>query len=339
MSGLVLTTLLFSAAAVSAGIIRLKDGEELNGKILRRTATEVIVQFEFGTMSFSPDEIVEVEAEPLPEKEVPAAPPERLVEQPSNPTVGQAAVPSAAPTMITPVSTPGTPDSIEQPAATELPEAMKAVAFIGSMFPNGSVGVGSGTLINSKGVMVTNYHVVGQATGVGVMLPRFGSNKGKQSRPYEARVLKVDPCYDLALVRIPVKTPAYLRFADEEEEEAITAGAEVRAIGNPQGLAISVSRGIISAVRTLKDFGMGLVDDFSVPECAHLSGRTLESMAFIQTDAAINPGNSGGPLLNAKNEIVGINTFIYSESGGSVGLNFALHVKHVKRFVGSYAKE
>ena len=92
-------------------------------------------------------------------------------------------------------------------------------------------------------------------------------------------------------------------------------------------------------MRTLKDLGMGLVDDFSVPECAHLSGRTLQSVTFIQTDAAINPGNSGGPLLNASNEIVGINTFIYSESGGSVGLNFALHAKHVKRFVGSYAKQ
>jgi len=324
MSRLVLMALLFSAAPVSADLIRLRDGEEYTGKVLRRSPTEVVVQFEFGTMSLSPEEIIAVEPQAVEEPSAPVAPPEHAADASLSPAPGQDPGSSSMP-------------SVEPPAAIELPEAMKAVAFIGSVFQDGSVGVGSGTLINRKGVMVTNYHVVGQATGVGVLLPRFGPNKVKPSRPYEARVLKVDPCYELALVSIPVKTPAYLRFADDEE--AITSGAEVRAIGNPQGLAISVSRGIISAVRTLKDLGLGLVDDFSVPECAHLSGRTLESVTFIQTDAAINPGNSGGPLLNAKNEIIGINTFIFSESGGSVGLNFALHVKHVKRFVGSYAKE
>src|SRR3989338_9364908 len=90
MSGLALTAWLFSAAAVSADTIRLKDGEELKGKIVHRTATEVIVQFEFGTMSFSPEEVVAVEAEPLPE---------RPLEQPSTP----------APTEPTQVPTPTAP--------------------------------------------------------------------------------------------------------------------------------------------------------------------------------------------------------------------------------------
>jgi len=196
------------------------------------------------------------------------------------------------------------------------------------------MGVGSGTIINAKGTMVTNYHVVAGATRVAVLLPGGDAKiKLDRPRPYEARVVKTDPCYDLAIVSVPVKTPSYLRFA--EDDQAIKPGEEVRAIGNPQGLSISVSRGIISAVRTLKDLG---AQNLSIAECSHLSERALEATTFIQTDAAVNPGNSGGPLLNTQNEIVGINTFIFTESGGSQGLNFALHVKHVKKFVGSYAK-
>jgi len=222
----------------------------------------------------------------------------------------------------------------EEPAGVTLPEARRAVAFIGVAHDDGTLGFGSGTIINSKGTMVTNYHVVAGATRVAAMLVDEGDGarkKAKDSRSYEARVLKVDECYDLALVTIPVKTPQYLRFANDDE---IRVGEEVRAVGNPQGLAISVSKGIVSGIRTAKDLG---IEDMTVPGCEHLSDRVVEAATWLQTDAAINPGNSGGPLLNTKLEIVGINTLMLSESGGSVGLNFALHVKHVKKFVGSYA--
>ena len=180
--------------------------------------------------------------------------------------------------------------------------------------------------------MVTNYHVVQGTVEIAVVVPNREASGRSKPKPYEARVLKTDPCYDLALLSIPLKTPEYLRFADDQD---IEVGEEVRAIGNPQGLGLSVSKGIVSAVRTMKEIGF---KDMVLSECAHLSGRTIEGTTWIQTDAPINPGNSGGPLLNKKNEIIGINTVIVSESGGSEGMGFALHVKHVKKFVGSYAK-
>jgi len=334
--GLWLVSLGWWASLGSADVIHLKDGETLQGKILKRTASEIVVQFDFGTMSFTPDEILAVEAESPPADDVTegAARPDEEAPRPPTGDVLTATPPEATPT--SPAAS--APQDVEplRPGAVGavLPEAMKAVAYIATLRKDGRVSFGSGTVINASGVMVTNYHVVAEAKKVAVLMPGSDAKiKLGRARPYEARVVKTDPCFDLALVTAPVKTPSYLRFA--EDEASIQVGDEVRAIGNPQGLAISVSRGIISAVRTVKELG---AEQLSVGECAHLSERMLEATSFIQTDAAINPGNSGGPLLNAQNEIVGINTFIFTESGGSIGLNFALHVQHVKKFVGSYAK-
>ena len=333
LSWLAAATLLVADAA-AADIIRFRDGTRMRGTITKRTPTEVIVQLDFGTASFAPGEIVSVEPDPNSvDADTAASPTPTSAGAPFDPAsliaAGKAEVLKDADEEDD--ETPKLP--VEASAETSLPEAMEAVAFIATLFKDGSLGVGSGTIINAHGIMVTNAHVVHGASKVAVLLPgRPTKSKSKQPRSYEARVLKLDECYDLAIVSAPVKTPHYLRFSDEESPKA---GDEVRAIGNPQGLATSVSKGIISAVRTLKELGL---EDIKAPECEHLSGRSLEALTLIQTDAAINPGNSGGPLLNAQNEVVGINTLSLQESGDA-GLNFALHVKHVKRFVGSYAKQ
>ena len=350
---LALGVILVSPSAAWADLIHLKAGGTLKGKILKRTASEVVVQLDFGTISFTPAEIAGVDPEPLPEpqpvhtavevppQEEPAPIPQDAVVPPSPPQGAPVPPPlqvvpsppaAAAPAEASKTLEPS--QRAEEPAGVTLPEAMKAVAFVAVLFEDGSIGMGSGTIINDRGTMVTNFHVVQGATKVAAALWDPAKSKSKTPKSYEARVVKTDPCYDLALLTIPVKTPAYFHFA--ADDEGIRAGEVVRAIGNPQGLAISVSQGIISAVRTLKEMGAESAD-LKVPACEHLSERTLEDMTLIQTDAAINPGNSGGPLLNRQNKVVGINTLMYTESGGSQGLNFALHVKHVKRFVGSYA--
>mgnify|MGYP001597944907 CR=1 FL=1 len=330
MSGLV-------ALRVEADMIEFKNGMRLRGTIVKRTPTEVFVELDFGTTSFAPEEIVSIEAE-TPSPEEPAR--EALsagsdlqsvmaIEPPlqgDRSTSGQRS------------PSPGkTADGVNPPPqSVELPDAMKAVAYLGALFADGSIGVGSAAIVSPKGIMVTNAHVVEGAVRIIALFPHHEPiTRSKGPKPYEVRVLKTDPCYDLAVISIPAKTPNYLRFATDE---SIRTGQEVRAIGNPQGLGVSVSKGIISAVRTLQDMTLGTVEDFGIAACSHLSGRELSRATFVQTDAAINPGNSGGPLLNGQNEIVGINTLIVSQSGGSEGLGFAVHVKHVRKFVGAYAK-
>jgi len=320
--------LLLLPVAAAADTIRFKDGTKMRGTIVKRTASEVLVQLDFGTMSFAPGDIVAIEPEPEPAAEASAGP------EPVQATVVEEPAPVAATEALPPKEA-----APAEPREVTLPSAMKAIAFIATLHENGGLGVGSGTVISDKGTMVTNYHVVAHATKIVVLLPGDRSTStAKQSKPHEARVLRTDPCYDLAVLSIPRKTPDYLRFAEEDD---VRVGNEVRAIGNPQGLAVSVSRGIVSAVRTLKDMTLGVVDidEFPIPECAHLSSREVGNATFIQTDAAINPGNSGGPLLNHRNEIIGINTLIFSQSGGSEGLGFAVHVKHVKRFASGFAQK
>ncbi len=316
------------APPAAADVIRFKDGSRMRGTIVKRTASEVIVQLDFGTMSFAPTDIISVEPEPEPETDADIAPAPiqaMAVEEPAPAGAAAASIPQEA-----------TPAASRE---VSLPAAMKAIAFIATLHEDGTVGVGSGTLISDKGTMVTNYHVVAHATKIAVLLPGDRSaSKTKPPTPHEARVLRADPCYDLAVLSIPRKTPEYLRFSDEDE---IRVGSEVRAIGNPQGLAVSVSKGIVSAVRTLKDMTLGMMDagELQIPECAQMSGRELGHFMLIQTDAAVNPGNSGGPLLNGRNEVIGINTLIFSQSGGSEGLGFAVHVKHVRKFAGGFAQK
>ncbi|MFT4609761.1 MAG: serine protease Do [Cellvibrionaceae bacterium] len=155
---------------------------------------------------------------------------------------------------------------------------------------------GSGFLISKDGYVLTNNHVVEGATDVVVRLI--------DRREYDAEVVGTDPQSDLALLKIKENNLPYLKFADSEKARV---GEWVLAIGSPFGLDYSVSAGIISAIGR------------SIP-----SDGNQNYVPFIQTDVAINPGNSGGPLFNLDGDVVGINSQIYTRSGGSIGLSFAI---------------
>jgi serine protease Do len=152
---------------------------------------------------------------------------------------------------------------------------------------------GSGFIISADGYAVTNNHVVQNADEVSVRL--------KDGTELKAEVIGTDPKTDLALIKIKSDKPlATVKFSEEEPR----VGDWVMAVGNPFGLGGSVTTGIISARG--RDIGSGPYDD------------------FLQIDAAINRGNSGGPAFNLEGEVIGINTAIFSPSGGSVGIGFAI---------------
>ncbi|WP_295797780.1 DegQ family serine endoprotease [uncultured Microbulbifer sp.] len=156
--------------------------------------------------------------------------------------------------------------------------------------------MGSGFIISSDGYVVTNNHVVDGADEVRVTLT--------DRREYDARVIGTDQRSDLALLKVDADNLPTVRWGDSE---SMKVGEWVVAIGSPFGLDYSASAGIVSA--------MGR----SIPN------ESRENyVPFIQTDVAINPGNSGGPLFNLNGEVVGINSQIYTRSGGSIGLSFAI---------------
>jgi serine protease Do len=161
-------------------------------------------------------------------------------------------------------------------------------------------GLGSGVVVSADGFILTNYHVVKGAQEVSVRLAG--------GRRVDARVVETDPRTDLAVLRVDARG---LRAAPLGDSSRLRTGEWVVAVGNPFGLTSSVTAGIVSA-----------------------KGRTGMGLAaredFIQTDAAINPGNSGGPLVNLRGEVVGINTAIFSESGGYMGIGFAIPINMAK---------
>jgi serine protease DegQ len=158
-----------------------------------------------------------------------------------------------------------------------------------------SQSLGSGVIVDAeKGYVLTNYHVIARADEIAVGL--------KDGRSLEAKLIGTDPDTDLAVIQIPAENLTALRLADTDKLEV---GDFVVAVGNPFGLGQTVTSGIVSALgRT------GL--------------RGLEYQNFIQTDASINPGNSGGALINLRGELVGINSAIFTPSGGNVGIGFAI---------------
>ena len=168
-------------------------------------------------------------------------------------------------------------------------------------------GSGSGFFLDDKGTILTNNHVVENAESLEVTL----ADKTK----LPARLIGRDPNNDLAVIQIapPREKPAPLKLGDSD---ALQVGQMAIAIGNPFGLDRTVTRGVVSAV------GRSLRSD---------TGRQIRHV--IQTDAAINPGNSGGPLLNSRGEVIGINTAIFTPSGGSVGIGFAVPINTAKRLV------
>jgi serine protease Do len=166
---------------------------------------------------------------------------------------------------------------------------------------------GSGILLTADGYILTNAHVVRGAHEVKVQLNVRAEAQARESgdrslsRPIPGKVIGIDRDSDLALVKIDKTNLPYLMFGDSDE---LKQGQIVLALGNPLGLDNSVSMGVVSAIsRQIKS------DD---------------PMVYIQTDAPINPGNSGGPLLDADGKVVGVNTLIFSQSGGSEGIGFAI---------------
>jgi serine protease Do len=165
--------------------------------------------------------------------------------------------------------------------------------------PRGRQSLGSGVIASGDGYIVTNYHVVRGADAVVVRL-------ADQSE-YSAKLIGSDSKSDLALLKIDARGLTAMPFGDSDRLEV---GEPVMAIGNPFGLDQTVTTGIVSAKERF--IGSGPYDD------------------FIQTDASVNPGNSGGPLVDARGALVGINTAIFSQTGGSVGIGFAIPVNTAK---------
>ncbi|MGQ9662870.1 MAG: DegQ family serine endoprotease [Kiritimatiellia bacterium] len=161
-------------------------------------------------------------------------------------------------------------------------------------------GQGSGFLISRDGYILTNHHVVGDADKITVKL-----YNGKE---YQAKRIGTDSKSEVAVIKIEGDDFSFLPLGDSSQ---IEVGDYVIAIGNPFGLAATVTTGVVSA----KGRNIGLAD--------------YEN--FIQTDAAINPGNSGGPLLNARGDVIGINTAIYSRTGGYMGIGFAIPINTAKQ--------
>ncbi|WP_456370945.1 DegQ family serine endoprotease [Thermodesulfatator atlanticus] len=162
------------------------------------------------------------------------------------------------------------------------------------------MGAGSGFIISPDGYILTNNHVVANADKVKVKLA--------DGREFNAKVIGTDPASDVAVIKINAKNLPVLPLGDSDK---IQVGEWVLAIGNPFGLTQTVTVGVISAKGRS---GMGITD--------------YED--FIQTDAAINPGNSGGPLVNLKGEAIGMNTAIFTRSGGYMGIGFAIPINMVK---------
>ncbi len=164
-------------------------------------------------------------------------------------------------------------------------------------------GSGSGFIIREDGVILTSNHVVEDAKEITVTLT--------DKREFSAKVLGRDPKTDLAVLKIEPKGD--LPAAKLGNSEALQVGDWVMAIGNPFGLSNTVTAGIVSAKG--RAIGTGPYDD------------------FIQTDAPINPGNSGGPLFNERGEVVGINSAIFSQSGGNIGIGFAIPINLAKQLL------
>ena len=154
--------------------------------------------------------------------------------------------------------------------------------------------LGSGVIVQSDGLIITNNHVVNEADEIKVFL--------SDKREFKAKLIGTDSKTDLAVVKIDADGLQTVRWADSDRLEV---GELVLAVGNPFGLNQTVTMGIVSAVGRAS---MGIA----------------EYEDFIQTDAAINPGNSGGALVNARGELIGINTAIFSQSGGNMGIGFAV---------------
>ncbi|HZS05879.1 MAG TPA: trypsin-like peptidase domain-containing protein [Blastocatellia bacterium] len=168
-------------------------------------------------------------------------------------------------------------------------------------------GTGSGSIIDKEGNILTNYHVVQDTQELDVAL--------SNNKHYKARIVGEDQDNDLAIIRISAPKED-LKPIPLGDSKALFVGQKVLAIGNPFGFDHTLTTGIVSGLAR--------------PLRSEFTGRLIEG-GVVQTDAAINPGNSGGPLLDSRGRLVGINTMIYSPSGASAGIGFAVPVDTAKR--------
>jgi serine protease Do len=205
-----------------------------------------------------------------------------------------------------------TAQTVEQPRrdGPPLPEGSPFEDLFRDFFENGQPrapqtvqSLGSGFVISPEGYVVTNNHVIEQADEIKVNFP--------DGLTLTATLIGSDPKTDIALLKVEPKAP--LSFVNFGDSDAIRVGDWVLAIGNPFGLGGSVSAGIVSARN--RDINAGPYDD------------------FIQTDAAINKGNSGGPLFNMAGEVIGVNSAIISQTGGSIGIGFSVPANLAKGVV------
>ncbi len=178
--------------------------------------------------------------------------------------------------------------------------------------------IASGVIVDPDGYIMTNYHVVDGAQRIRVSLAPAGgegSARDGSRRVYEARVVGTHPEADLALLKIDAHRLPTLSI---DGKRPVRQGELVFAVGSPQGLASTATMGVVSSVSR--------------------QAEVVSPMVYIQTDAPINPGNSGGPLVDVDGEVVGLNTFILSQSGGSQGLGFAIPASMVRLVYDSLRK-
>jgi serine protease Do len=199
-----------------------------------------------------------------------------------------------------------TAQGVPSPFESDDPMSQFWQRFFGGQVPGGQQrmnGVGSGFIIDKNGTILTNYHVVDGAQKIVVTL-----SDGKN---YDAKVIGKDQKTDIAVIKIDAGHN--LPEVTLGDSDRLEVGEWVMAIGNPFGLDHTVTSGIVSAKG--RQIGAGPYDN------------------FIQTDASINPGNSGGPLVNLRGEVVGINTAIFSQSGGNIGIGFAIPTNSIKELL------
>ncbi len=181
--------------------------------------------------------------------------------------------------------------------------------FFGEQDGQPQSGIGSGVIVSPEGYILTNNHVVERMDDIEVMLT--------DGRKASAKVIGTDPDTDLAVLKVDLQPLPAITFGNSEQ---LQVGDAVLAIGNPFGVGQTVTSGIVSALGRNQ-----------------LGINTFEN--FIQTDAAINPGNSGGALVDASGSLVGINSAIYSRSGGSLGIGFAIPVSTARLVMDSLIQE
>ena len=173
------------------------------------------------------------------------------------------------------------------------------------------VGYGSGVIISTDGYIITNNHVIDNANKISVTL--------NDNRTLSAKLIGSDPAGDIALIKVDAEDLPTIPFGNSD---ALKVGEWVLAVGNPFNLTSTVTAGIVSA---------------KARSTASEGGSKIGG--FIQTDAAVNPGNSGGALVNAAGELVGINTAIYSRSGGSLGIGFAIPISIVQEVMNQIIRQ